>query len=1030
MEILEPGRKKISRFSLKDAFQFDEVPNCDPTKDYVVRVSAIDRLEHEGTWSDAVRAQRTSVGSEIAVNNLTCSLLYTAQTGRWNAQLSWFTPPRLLRGMHVGRLLHYRVNYTRIREYTFNQQTVTRESSVPIPDPKLPPSHVIHSIDGMESDSIYTISVRPVLRSVSVTTLNDLTDLYGIPTTVSCSTPHAPALVVQPPWVIGTVRRTRDLSVGCPVLHRASSNPEHYELLALRLNSAGTAAGDENNVTPNQVDCLVNWVLQPSTGLDLKSVQVDLTDTTSRVAKTHQIGRGQETHLVGRALQPDGMYALALRVCSKNPSSNGNLDRASTVSLCSQSRWIQPVGLNQVVSGLSKIGPTSGVAANTADWPDLDKTLWSLPNDLHSDSSVSHKPPSDDATARGPDGMPALSFESNTNVDRSIMSPGVSLTNNRSHKGSSRISILVTVISITVLLLGLGLVCLLLILYRRRKRDEPAAAAHTQAKYAPYDTWSRDSVQTGDRHRTGKLWPRRCTPAYSTLLSWVNPTKHSPKRHLTGTRSLVEVHGPPPGTVTSYSAGLGQSFGDDLMGTRTNGTLNGFDATLDPLTASAGPNFGSLRADAVRAEANRLRLMDSPSSTLYANDPRGLSRVDSVSLGHRGMLLNSPSPTTVLPGNYAVRLGHQDSLPGCNGFSAGSLKSMTTLGSRNLPMFKPTGSITLPNGRICGSRLIGIGQLMEIVQALKADNGRLMAAEFESIDPGGQFTWEHSNRPGNRVKNRYANVIAYDHSRVVLQPLSSADPDSDYINANYLDGYRKQNAYIATQAPYFGQTHAPQFAHSFSRAESVHLYEYDMDITGGPLPHTVTDFWRMVWEQRSAMIVSMTRLEERARIKCEQYWPGASGTLGYTGGTGPTGAPRLAQSKLLDNTKLWTKDSSVPPPAMFRGTGFVNVSDDSLVFSNDHPHSGLLDECTNGWIGSGNTEVLSEATYGDLTVGLIDTMELAYYTMRTFVLHRSGNQSRLDTNQRITGSIQSQVRAGISIDGPQQARKDELWYVV
>lgn len=88
---------------------------------------------------------------------------------------------------------------------------------------------------------------------------------------------------------------------------------------------------------------------------------------------------------------------------------------------------------------------------------------------------------------------------------------------------------------------------------------------------------------------------------------------------------------------------------------------------------------------------------------------------------------------------------------------------------------------------------------MEAVQALKADNGRLMAAEFESIDPGGQFSWEHSNRPANRVKNRYANVIAYDHSRVVLQPTSANDPDSDYINANYLDGYRKQNAYIATQ---------------------------------------------------------------------------------------------------------------------------------------------------------------------------------------------------------------------------------------
>ena len=46
------------------------------------------------------------------------------------------------------------------------------------------------------------------------------------------------------------------------------------------------------------------------------------------------------------------------------------------------------------------------------------------------------------------------------------------------------------------------------------------------------------------------------------------------------------------------------------------------------------------------------------------------------------------------------------------------------------------------------------------------------------------------------------------------------------------------------------------------------------------MPETVADFWRMVWEQRSSTIVMLTRLEERSRIKCDQYWP-TRGTESY-----------------------------------------------------------------------------------------------------------------------------------------------------
>ncbi|XP_029107826.1 receptor-type tyrosine-protein phosphatase delta isoform X6 [Scleropages formosus] len=156
---------------------------------------------------------------------------------------------------------------------------------------------------------------------------------------------------------------------------------------------------------------------------------------------------------------------------------------------------------------------------------------------------------------------------------------------------------------------------------------------------------------------------------------------------------------------------------------------------------------------------------------------------------------------------------------------------------------------------------IPIMELADHLERLKANDNLKFSQEYESIDPGQQFTWEHSNLEVNKPKNRYANVIAYDHSRVLLSAIEGI-PGSDYINSNYIDGYRKQNAYIATQ---------------------------------GPLPETFGDFWRMIWEQRSANIVMMTKLEERSRVKCDQYWP--------TRGTETYG---LIQVSLLDTVELAT----------------------------------------------------------------------------------------------------------------------------
>uniref|UniRef100_A0AAQ4RTJ9 Receptor-type tyrosine-protein phosphatase delta n=1 Tax=Gasterosteus aculeatus aculeatus TaxID=481459 RepID=A0AAQ4RTJ9_GASAC len=156
---------------------------------------------------------------------------------------------------------------------------------------------------------------------------------------------------------------------------------------------------------------------------------------------------------------------------------------------------------------------------------------------------------------------------------------------------------------------------------------------------------------------------------------------------------------------------------------------------------------------------------------------------------------------------------------------------------------------------------VPISELADHSERLKANDNLKFSQEYESLDPGQQFTWENSNLEVNKPKNRYANVIAYDHSRVILSSIEGV-PGSDYINSNYIDGYRRQNAYIATQ---------------------------------GPLPETFGEFWRMVWEQHTANIIMMTKLEEKSRVKCDQYWP--------TRGTETYG---LIQVTLLDTVELAT----------------------------------------------------------------------------------------------------------------------------
>lgn len=100
----------------------------------------------------------------------------------------------------------------------------------------------------------------------------------------------------------------------------------------------------------------------------------------------------------------------------------------------------------------------------------------------------------------------------------------------------------------------------------------------------------------------------------------------------------------------------------------------------------------------------------------------------------------------------------------------------------------------------------------------------------------------------NAVLNRPGASLPYDHSRIVLNDLANIN-NSDYINASTITDHDPRNpAYIATQ---------------------------------GVMQETASEFWQLVWEQGSVVIVMLTRLTEEGKGMCYRYWPGEGSELYY-----------------------------------------------------------------------------------------------------------------------------------------------------
>ncbi|TMS19285.1 Receptor-type tyrosine-protein phosphatase alpha [Larimichthys crocea] len=133
-----------------------------------------------------------------------------------------------------------------------------------------------------------------------------------------------------------------------------------------------------------------------------------------------------------------------------------------------------------------------------------------------------------------------------------------------------------------------------------------------------------------------------------------------------------------------------------------------------------------------------------------------------------------------------------------------------------------------------------VDKLEEEMNRRMADDNKLFREEFNALPVCPiQASCDAASKEENKEKNRYVNILPYDHSRVHLSSLEGV-PDSDFINASFINGYQEKNKFIAAQ---------------------------------GPKEETVNDYWRMIWEQNTATIVMVTNLKERKECKCAQYWP-------------------------------------------------------------------------------------------------------------------------------------------------------------
>ncbi|KAK0078377.1 hypothetical protein PV325_002561, partial [Microctonus aethiopoides] len=157
--------------------------------------------------------------------------------------------------------------------------------------------------------------------------------------------------------------------------------------------------------------------------------------------------------------------------------------------------------------------------------------------------------------------------------------------------------------------------------------------------------------------------------------------------------------------------------------------------------------------------------------------------------------------------------------------------------------------------------------------------------EFESLQQlecRHLFSRKEGLRPENRAKNRYKNILPFDHTRVKLKDVDPSIPGADYVNANYIKNEEGEGSCTGITA-----------------SGDTCIFNKCYIATQGCLPNTVQDFWHMVYQENTQVIVMTTKEMERGKNKCARYWP-EEGEVSEYGGEWKVRA--LARTSTADYT--------------------------------------------------------------------------------------------------------------------------------